>query len=202
MIRKIVLAIAGVFWLQLLALAQTNPLNLEDIYKNNLYAAKGFGPIRFMKDNHGYTTLEYNTALKSNEIVLYNIKQSSASVLVSAQQLIPQGNTTPLSIHDYSWSNDNTKLLVYTNSKKVWRQNTKGDYWVLNLTTGNLHQVGASLASASLMFAKFSPNGKEIAYVSDLNIYKEMKAIGSVNILIMIFLNKFRLIHVISCYCY
>ena len=173
MIRKIVLAIAGVFMLQLFVLAQSNPLNLEDIYKKNLYAAKGFGPIRFMKDNKGYTTLEYNTDLKSNEIVLYNIKQASASVLVSAKQLIPQGNTKPLSIQDYNWSNDNTKLLVYTNSKKVWRQNTKGDYWVLNLTTGNLYQVGASLASSSLMFAKFSPNGKEIAYVSNLNIYKE-----------------------------
>jgi dipeptidyl-peptidase-4 len=63
--------------------------------------------------------------------------------------------------------------LVYTNSKKVWRQNTKGDYWVLNLSTGDLHQVGASLPSSSLMFAKFSPNGKEIAYVSNLNIFKE-----------------------------
>ncbi len=166
---KIVLTIAGAFMLQLFAIAQTNPLNLEDIYKKNLYGAKGFGPIRFMKDNKGYTTLEYNSDLKSNEIILYSINQTSASKLVSAKQLIPKGNTKPLSIHDYSWSNDNSKLLVYTNSKKVWRQNTKGDYWVLNLTTGDLHQVGASLPSSSLMFAKFSPSGKEIAYVSNLN---------------------------------
>ena len=171
--NKIILTFGFAIFMQLFAVAQTNPLNLEDIYKKNVYGAKGFGPIRFMKDNKGYTTLEYNRELKSNEIVLYTIKQASASVLVSAKQLVPKGNTKPLSINDYSWSNDNAKLLVYTNSKKVWRQNTKGDYWVLNLSTGDLHQVGASLPSSSLMFAKFSPNGKEIAYVSNLNIYKE-----------------------------
>jgi len=171
--NKIILTLGFTIFTHLFVVAQTNPLNLEDIYKKNVYGAKGFGPIRFMKDNKGYTTLEYNRELKSNEIVLYNIKNASASVLVSAKQLIPKGNTKPLSINDYSWSNDNAKLLVYTNSKKVWRQNTKGDYWVLNLSTGDLHQVGASLPSSSLMFAKFSPNGKEIAYVSNLNIYKE-----------------------------
>ncbi len=159
--------------IQYLCIAQSNSLTLEDIYTKNKYAAKGFGPLVFMKDNKGYTTLEYNASFKSNEIILYDIISGSKKVLVSAKQLIPNGLVNPLSIYNYTWSNDNKNLLIYTNTKKVWRQNTKGDYWVLNIASGMLSQIGKTLPSASLMFAKFSPNGKEIAYVSNLNIYKE-----------------------------
>jgi dipeptidyl-peptidase-4 len=159
--------------IQYLCIAQSNSLTLEDIYTKNKYGAKGFGPLVFMKDNKGYTTLEYNASFKSNEIILYDIVSGSKKTLVSANQLIPSGLIKPLSIYNYTWSNDNKNLLIYTNTKKVWRQNTKGDYWVLNIATGKLNQIGKTLPSASLMFAKFSPNGKEIAYVSNLNIYKE-----------------------------
>jgi dipeptidyl-peptidase-4 len=159
--------------IQYCCIAQSNSLTLEDIYTKNKYAAKGFGPLVFMKDNKGYTTLEYNTSFKSNEIILYDIISGSKKTLVSAKQLIPSGLVKPLSIYNYTWSDDNKNLLIYTNTKKVWRQNTKGDYWVLNIATGMLSQIGKTLPSASLMFAKFSPNGKEIAYVSNLNIYKE-----------------------------
>ena len=159
--------------IQYLCIAQSNSLTLEDIYTKNKYAAKGFGPLVFMKDNKGYTTLEYNASFKSNEIILYDIISGSKKTLVSAKQLIPSGLVKPLSIYNYTWSDDNKNLLIYTNTKKVWRQNTKGDYWVLNIATGMLSQIGKTLPSASLMFAKFSPNGKEIAYVSNLNIYKE-----------------------------
>lgn len=159
--------------IQYLCIAQSNSLTLEDIYTKNKYAAKGFGPLVFMKDNKGYTTLEYNASFKSNEIILYDIISGSKKTLVSAKQLIPSGLVNPLSIYGYTWSDDNKNLLIYTNTKKVWRQNTKGDYWVLNIASGMLSQIGKTLPSASLMFAKFSPNGKEIAYVSNLNIYKE-----------------------------
>jgi dipeptidyl-peptidase 4 len=167
--------------IQYLCIAQSNSLTLEDIYTKNKYAAKGFGPLVFMKDNKGYTTLEYNASFKSNEIILYDIVSGSKKTLVSAKQLVPNGLVNPLSIYNYTWSNDNKNLLIYTNTKKVWRQNTKGDYWVLNIATGMLSQIGKTLPSASLMFAKFSPNGKEIAYVSNLNIYKENLATHAIS---------------------
>jgi dipeptidyl-peptidase-4 len=167
--------------IQYLCIAQSNSLTLEDIYTKNKYGAKGFGPLVFMKDNKGYTTLEYNASFKSNEIILYDIVSGSKKTLVSAKQLVPNGLVNPLSIYNYTWSNDNKNLLIYTNTKKVWRQNTKGDYWVLNIATGMLSQIGKTLPSASLMFAKFSPNGKEIAYVSNLNIYKENLATHAIS---------------------
>ncbi len=153
--------------------AQTKKLTLEDIYSNNLYRAKGFGPVRWMKDNKGYSTLENNAATKGNDIVVYDAESGARKVLVSAKQLIPSGATNPLSIANYIWSDDNSKLLIFTNTRKVWRQNSRGDYWVLNLTNGKLTQLGKGLEEATLMFAKFSPDGGRVAYVSELNIYAE-----------------------------
>ena len=148
-------------------------LTLEDIYQNGTYRQKGFGPIRWMKDNNGYTTLEANKEVDGKDLVRYDALTGSRTVEVNAKQLITPGSKTPLSIANYEWSDDNTKLLVFTNTKRVWRLNTKGDYWVLDLKSGILQQLGKSLPPATLMFAKFSPDGLQVAYVSNLNIYVE-----------------------------
>ena len=152
---------------------QIKELTLEDIYSNNVYRAKGFGPVRWMKDNQGYSTLESNAEAKGNDIVVYDAASGTRKVLVNAKQLIPRGVGNPLSIANYTWSDDNSKLLIFTNTRKVWRQNSRGDYWVLNLTDSKLTQLGKGLEEATLMFAKFSPDGKRVAYVSNLNIYAE-----------------------------
>ena len=62
---------------------------------------------------------------------------------------------------------------MFTNTKRVWRLNTKGDYWVLDRSTGSLKQLGKTLPPSSLMFAKFSPDGNSVGYVSGNNIYAE-----------------------------
>ncbi len=161
--------------------AQLKKLTLEDIYSNNVYRVKGVGQIRWMKDNKGYSTLENNAESKGNDLVAYDAESGARKVLVYAKQLIPVGINKPLSIANYIWSDDNSKLLVFTNTRKVWRQNSRGDYWVLNLANGKLTQLGKGLEEATLMFAKFSPDGGRVAYVSKLNIYVEDIATGVIN---------------------
>lgn len=153
--------------------AQNKKLTLEDIYTNNLYRTKGVGQLRWMKDNKSYSTLEFNTAAKGNDIVRYDVETGAKTILVNASQLLPAGGNKPLAIDNYIWSDDNGKLLIFTNTRKVWRQNSRGDYWVLNLATGKLRQMGKGLEESSMMFAKFSPDGGRVAYVSKLNIYAE-----------------------------
>lgn len=149
------------------------PLTLEDIYKNDAYSAKGYGPVRWMKDNKGYSTLERNTEVGGSDIVRYEAKSGARSVLVYARQLIPIGATEPLSIRNYEWSDDNAKLLVFTNTRKVWRYHTRGDYWVLDMASGALHQLGSAMEPTTMMFAKFSPDATKVGYVSQNNIYVE-----------------------------
>ena len=73
---------------------------------------------------------------------------------------------------------DGKLALIYTNAQKVWRYPTRGDYWLLNLATGDLKQMGKGRPTASLQFAKFSPDNKKVAYVSERNIYSEDLATG------------------------
>ncbi|MBL0051507.1 MAG: DPP IV N-terminal domain-containing protein [Bacteroidetes bacterium] len=111
--------------------------------------------------------------MEKNEIKQYSLPQNVASVLISNKQLTPEGKSEPLQIDYFTFSNDQQKVLLFTNTQKVWRLNTKGDYWVLELKTNRLSQLGKSLPAGSLMFAKFSPDAKAVAYVSNNNIYVE-----------------------------
>ncbi len=63
--------------------------------------------------------------------------------------------------------------MIFTNTRRVWRLNTRGDYWTLSLKDGRLRKLGGEAPEATLMFAKFSPDGKRAAYVRDNNIYVE-----------------------------
>ncbi len=97
----------------------------------------------------------------------------TTKTIVSSQQLILPGSQSTLSVEDFSFSPDGKNILLYTNSKKVWRYKTRGDYWVMNTTNKSLYQLGKNLPASSLMFAKFSPDGTKVAYVSKHNLYME-----------------------------
>lgn len=159
------------------ARAQDGKITLDQIFRDNTYAIQYPGQSRWIDDGEGYTTLEPDMEYPgSKSIIRYNTKTGEKTTLVSAKSLIPDNETKPLSIHGYHWSADKSKLLVFTNSKRVWRRNTRGDYWVKDLETNELHQLGKSLPASSLMFAKFSPDNNRVAYVSHNNLYMEYLA--------------------------
>ncbi|UHO40239.1 S9 family peptidase [Chryseobacterium capnotolerans] len=92
---------------------------------------------------------------------------------LSNNELIPSGSSTALEVQSFQVSPDSKSLLLFTNTQKVWRDNTRGDYWIFDKNTKKLTQLGKDLPTSSLMFAKFSPDGKKVAYVSKHNIYIE-----------------------------
>ena len=154
------------------AFAQTE-LSLKDIFSSGKYSQKSFGPARWMKDNEGYSTLEQNNEFGGKDIIRYEAKTGNRKVLVSAEKLIPKGLKQPLNIDNYEWSADDSKLLIFTNTRKVWRYNTRGDYWVLTIKTGKLQQVGKNVPATTSMFAKFSPDATRVGFVSKQNIFVE-----------------------------
>lgn len=152
---------------------QKSQLTLEDIYVNKTYAPKGFGPIKWYKNGEAYTSLERSSDNKGRDIILYQTKSGDREVLVPSTMLIPHGSVSPLGISNYQFSKDGNYLMIFTNTKQVWRNHTRGDYWVLNIHSGKLSQLGGGLPASSLMFAKFSPDSKQVAYVVEKNIYTE-----------------------------
>jgi len=138
------------------------------------FAVKSFGSIRWIGKGEFYTALEPSSeGGEWNDIVRYETATSRRQVLVSGSQLTPSVGDKPLKIENYELSEDLNRVLIFTNSRRVWRQNTRGDYWVLDRRTGTLRKLGDGGPPASLMFAKFSPDGSKVAYVRLNNIYVE-----------------------------
>ncbi len=154
-------------------------LTLADIYTTNKYSTKGVMAFRWAEDGKAFLTLEANPELKSFDIVSTDIATGEKSVIISASQLVPEGAERPIDIHDYTWSEDHTKMLIFTNTHRVWRLFTRGDYWVYTPATGSLIQVGAGLEPSRLMYAKLSPDGQKVGYVYYNNIYVEDLTTGT-----------------------
>ncbi len=155
---------------------------LHRLFASREFAGQRFGPARWMDSGSAYTTVENSDSLKGGrDIVRYETATGEHRVLVSARALVPPGDSAALRFDDYVWSPDGAKLLLFTNTRKVWRQNTRGDYWVLDRKSGTLTQLGGPAAEPStLMYAKFSPQGDRVAYVRGGDIYVERLADGNI----------------------
>ncbi|MBC8025960.1 MAG: S9 family peptidase [Steroidobacteraceae bacterium] len=148
-------------------------LSLQRIFASREFAAKSFGESRWLDDST-YTTVEQAAGDAGNELVRYDATTGRRAVLVGADVLKAQGEATAIELESYEWSVDRTRLLVFTNSARVWRANTRGDFWVLDVASRRLRKLGGPDAKAStLQFAKFSPDGRRVAYVREHDIYVE-----------------------------
>ncbi|XWW45439.1 S9 family peptidase [Fibrella sp. USSR17] len=117
-----------------------------------------------------------------NGISRTDVRTGTETELVSAAELTPAGTQTPITVADFSFSRDSGSVLIFTNTTRVWRYNTRGDYYVYTRPTGGkpgtLRQVGAKQPSQSMLYAKLSPDGKRVAYVSKSNLFSEEIATG------------------------
>jgi dipeptidyl-peptidase-4 len=147
---------------------------------NPEFRVKTFRGGEWLGSGDYYLALEPSGSGASSDIVRYQTSTGARDILVPANRLIPAGEKTPLPIESYALSPDGHVVLVFTNSATVWRQNTRGDYWVLNLQSGALHKLGGDAPASSLMFAKFAPDNSKVGYVRGNNVYVEDLAGGKI----------------------
>src|SRR6266545_1614509 len=153
-------------------------LSLDTIFT---YRPQSLGWHQWQSDGGGYLMLEPAAAGKGAlDIVRYDAATGAKTILVSAQNLTPPGASSPLVIEEFTLSDDNQRLLIFTNSERVWRSNTRGDYWVFDLKGAKLRKLGGDAKPSTLMFAKFSPDATRVGYVRENNIYIENLADGGV----------------------
>jgi dipeptidyl-peptidase-4 len=124
-------------------------------------------------DGKSFEAIEPYGENNSPSIVTIDVLTQNRTLLLDLKELTPPGGEEPLSVVEYHWSNDRRKLLIFTNAQRVWRYATRGDYWVYDFDSKKLHQLGADFPEASLLFAKFSPDGKSVGYVHSGNLYLE-----------------------------
>ena len=162
-------------------------LTNEAIFEDFDYNAKRPGPVRWLDEGAAFTALETAAGYEGaglakdqngddiriyEEIVQYDPATLQRTILASLAQLTPTVASAALVVDDYKWSKDKSKLLIYTRAEYVWREKSRGDYWLLNLADGELWQLGGDHAAPSeMMYGAFSPDGQKFAYVWQNNLY-------------------------------
>lgn len=154
--------------------SDSGQLTITQIFADELFKVATFGPARWRKDEMGYTLLVAAAADPTRqEIIQYDTATGTAHPILTLAQLPQDDKGKPIKIKDYHWSDDQQQLLIFTNSQRVWRRNTRGDYWVWYSGANRWHKLGGNVPSSRLMFAKFAPDGQAVAYVYENNLYVE-----------------------------
>ena len=136
--------------------------------------AQNRGKINWTADGNAYTKV------KDGNIVQVNPVTEEETMVVSKAKLTDPATNKALVPQSYEFNGNYTRVLVFTNTVKVWRYNTMGDYWLYDIIADKLSKLGKNLPEQSLMFAKFSPDGSDVAYVSEHNIFAEDITTGEI----------------------
>ncbi|MGI9519245.1 MAG: S9 family peptidase [Pirellulaceae bacterium] len=161
-------------------LAQQDRLTVDRIFADGEFSAEGFS-VNWMPEGGSYFVLQDTAEGKGRDVVLIDPTTGQREILVAAKDLVPEGQSDPIDVSSFQVSADNSKILVFNNTRRVWRYNTRGDYWVADMASGVVRQLGGDdAAESSLMFAKFSPDSQYVAYVRDRNIHVERIADGMI----------------------
>lgn len=180
--RKYVMILTtGLLCLSLSMNAQHVP-TLEEAVSRTLIKTEGGGSMNWMADGERYWKLERNMN-GGSDVVAYKAKDNTKEVLIPAKMLVNPNTGKSMTVRNIVFNKNNTKALIYTNSKRVWRYDTRGDYYVLDTQSGKMQQLGKKFPESTLMFAKFSPDGTKVAYVSQNNVYVETISDGTITAL-------------------
>lgn len=171
---------AAVLLITFLVSAQTEQasVTLDKVF-SGYYSSRPFGRVVWDSQGKSYYRSEMSKEVNGyNDITVTDALSGEKSVFLSAVKLQEANGGVPVYIEEYTLTGKKDKVLIFTNSERVWRQNTRGDYFLYDFASGKLNKCGKDLPASSMMFAKFSPDEKNIAYVSKNNINTEELATG------------------------
>ena len=138
--------------------AQQQQITLEEIW-SGAFSTDGIASLRSLKSGEHYTTLEYNDG--QSQIVAYDYKSmSKQGVLLSSGTEVPRFSS-------YAFNQDESKILIATQRTPIFRRSSEAIYYVFDRNSRQLTKV----ANDKIRVPSFSPNGKELAYVKDNNLY-------------------------------
>lgn len=141
--------------------AQKKNISLDDIWKTGTFRSDGVYGLVSMKDGMHYSTL------KNDSIFSYEYEKAGLpELIVSKSQL--KVNDKVISIDDYKFSPDETKLLIATETEHIYRHSTRENYYVYDRKTKTVSPV---TSGEKQMYANFSPDGSKVAFVRSNNLF-------------------------------
>jgi len=143
-------------------LAQTKRITVEEIY-GGVFRTEGMEALRSMKNGKQYTILNANRTDGSTSLDKYDYKTlAKIETIVSSSDLEGIANFS-----SYEFSDDESKLLLATEIEPIYRRSTLGVFYVYDLTTEKLTKISES----KIQEPSISPDGSQLAYVTNNNIY-------------------------------
>jgi len=169
----------------LISLTMNRMMFRNYLYRCGLLTAFVFAILNFTYAQFGQQVQwseDGNAIIKvvAGEIVQETVANPAQHTVIATQaDLTPADSNKPLAVRRFSLAAAGDKILINTNTERVWRYDTRGDYWVFNPADKSLTQLGKTLPESSLMYAKLSPDGTRAAYVSGHNLYVEELGSGA-----------------------
>ena len=171
-------AAAGISAVAVLALAPpaaAQQLTLERIFTSRDFSGGAFYP-QWSADGRSFVVVEADPQSRASDVWTVGIDDGKRERLVQGSRLVAEGQAEPVDVEDIVWSADGRRALVYTNSQQVWRQRTKGTYYVWDQQAGRLTPV--SRGEGWQQFAKLSPDGTRVGFVRGNNLFVVELATG------------------------
>ena len=141
--------------------AQKKDITLEDIWSASTFNGKTVAGLESMNDGLHYSTLEKGKVLRYEYA-----KASAPEVVIDQSQLLVNGKA--ITIDNYKFSADETKLLIATETEHIYRHSTRENYYVYDRKTKTLMPVATG---EKQMYAGFSPDGNKVGFVRANNIF-------------------------------
>jgi dipeptidyl-peptidase-4 len=143
-------------------LAQEKELTIQDIYGSRKFFPKGVYGLNPMNDGETYSVMERDS------INVYSFETGDyLRTLAVRKELILKGDTTPIAMDDFTFSDDENKLLIATETESIYRYSTASEFYIWEI--GNRKMSRLSL-SGKQRLATFSPDASKVAFVRDNNL--------------------------------
>ena len=143
--------------------SQKQNIELTDIWASGTFYPKTISGFESMNDGKSYSVLEKN-AEEFSVINAYDyVSGNKTKEIINAKDVF---RGQKVGFDDYHFSDDQTIILLYYNSKAIYRHSTVGDFRVFDLL-GNI-QTGKG---EGVRYPTLSPKGDKVAYVKDNDLY-------------------------------
>ncbi len=146
-----------------LTFAQTKNITLEDIWLKYQF---------YPKTIHGFESMnngEFYTVIDQGNLDQYSYRSGKhIKTLIDAGQLIPEGESKPIRFSSYTFSADESKILLVTDKKSIYRHSFTAEYWIYDFVSKKLQKLSDHGAQR---IANFSPDGQMVAFMRDNNLF-------------------------------
>ncbi|KAB8154354.1 prolyl oligopeptidase family serine peptidase [Kordia sp. TARA_039_SRF] len=141
-----------------LTLAQEKEITLEEIW-SGAFRTSGMDVLHSMDNGQQYTVLNR----QAGSVDKYDYKTlQKVETIVSASNLPEVGRFS-----SYSFSDDESKMILATQVESVFRRSTLGIFYVYDIASKSVTKI----SDHKIQEPTFSPDGTKVAYVFENNIY-------------------------------